>query len=268
MLSVLLNHMDTPIGELPIWQRRNFAINLARNALFNSPDLFLTALGYNPITRAAITNESARAVGITLLHVAARAIGQLCYDVGWDIIPEEFKRRSILGWKSIVHDLLAADADLHALSSQSDSDFCFVECAKTYDQITPLMLIFAATFPIGPRFLYRFRRDLENALCVWISTLYDCGVDLNGYGVRESSTWFNLGEPTDAETKYTVYTTRGTRDYDSDYYFGKKRLLGFNYGPFPEDWRVWVNEPTDEFVGDFWLMVDKRVEAMPGTWTE
>lgn len=258
--------MDTPIGELPIWQRRNFAINLARNARFNSPDLFLTALGYNPIPRAAITNESARAAGMTLLHVAAGAIGQLCYHVGWNI-PEEFKRRSILGWKSIIHDLLAADANLHAVSSQRDSGFRFIECATTDDQITPLMLMFAAMFHNGARF-YRFRQDLDNALCVWISTLYDYGVDLNGYGLRESSIWVNLGEPTDAETKYTGYTTRGTRDYDSDYYFGQRRLLGFNYGPFPEDWRVWINEPTDEFVGDFWLMVDRRVEVMPGTWTE
>jgi hypothetical protein len=30
----------------------------------------------------------------------------------------------------------------------------------------------------------------------------------------------------------------------------------------------WENEPTDEFAGEFWLMLDKKEEIMPGTWVD
>jgi hypothetical protein len=97
-------------------------------------------------------------------------------------------------------------------------------------------------------------------MSIWISTLYESGVNLKGYGLRERLTWVNLEEFMDVET---VYNAGGITDYRSYYYFGRKCVLGFNYGPFPEIWRVWENEPTDEFVGDFWLMLNKRMEAMP-----
>lgn len=45
------------------------------------------------------------------------------------------------------------------------------------------------------------------------------------------------------------------------------RLIGFSYGPIPEDWSLWLSEPSDEFVGDFWVMIDRRLE-MPGGWSE
>jgi hypothetical protein len=45
------------------------------------------------------------------------------------------------------------------------------------------------------------------------------------------------------------------------------RLIGFSYGPGPDDWCLWVSEPSDEFVGDFWAMIDRRME-MPGRWSE
>jgi hypothetical protein len=145
--------------------------------------------------------------------------------------------------------------------------FCLVECATTDGQITPLMFMFDAMFSHGPRF-FRSRGDLDSAMSIWVSTLYDSGVNLKSYGLRESLIWGNLEESTDAKTEYTGYSTRGTRDPMSDYYFGQKKILDFNYSSFPEDWRVMENEPTDEFAGEFWLMLDRKVEVMPGSWIE
>lgn len=256
--------MDTPGGELPIEHRHALAIRLAKNAEINSPDLFLAALGYNPIARAAIADQGLGEIGETLLHAAAGAIGQLtCGGPGW-VSAKECKG-FILGWESIIQGLVAAGADLHATCSRHSLGNRLVKCAKADIQITPLMFMFASTYSQLPRF-YGSRGNLNNALRIWISTLFDSGVNLKGYGERESLTWVNLEEFTDLE--YTDYTTSSTRGYNSDYYFGRKRLLGFHYGPFPKDWKVWQNEPTDEFAGDFWLMLDRRVEDMPGTWVE
>jgi hypothetical protein len=124
------------------------------------------------------------------------------------------------------------------------------------------MFMFASVYFNWPRSYHS--EILDRAMGFWVSALHDSGVDLKEYGQRESLIWASLGESGEDKAEYIEYTTGGT----SDYYFGDRRLLGFCYGPFPEDWRVWENEPTDEFAGDFWLMLDKIVEVMPGTWIE
>lgn len=102
--------------------------------------------------------------------------------------------------------------------------------------------------------------DPGKAMSFYITTLYDSGVNLKEYGLRESLTWESL----EAQKP----CLGGPRNYYSNYYFGRRCLLGFNYGPYPGDWRVWENDSTDEFVGNFWLMLDRREEVMPGTWIE
>lgn len=44
------------------------------------------------------------------------------------------------------------------------------------------------------------------------------------------------------------------------------QLVEFSYVPAPEDWFLRVSEPSDEFVGEFWAMIDRRME-MPGGWS-
>lgn len=264
VFSALLKQVDTPIGELPTEQRRNLAIGLVGNAWSNSPDLFLMALNCNRITQDAIAEEGMAGGRWTLLHAAAGAIGQLVRRVAFSGREFEKFRTMILGWKSIIQDLLDAGADLHAACSRDCPHF--FRFAEMDGRTTPLMSMLAGLFSTAHRW-YRPRSYAGEAMNFWISILYDCGVDLEEYGLRESLTWVNLEEPAYAEEEYTGVYTRETRDYDSDYYFGKRRLLGFRSGPSSEDWGVWENEPTDEFAGEFWLMVDRRVEAMPGSWT-
>jgi hypothetical protein len=45
-------------------------------------------------------------------------------------------------------------------------------------------------------------------------------------------------------------------------------LVGFTYGPSPDDWRFWGSDPTDEFAGDFWHMPENPWGRMPGAWVE
>lgn len=48
------------------------------------------------------------------------------------------------------------------------------------------------------------------------------------------------------------------------------RVVGFEYGEFPQDWRIWFSTPADEYTGEFWAGVeeDERelMPCLPGAW--
>lgn len=44
------------------------------------------------------------------------------------------------------------------------------------------------------------------------------------------------------------------------------RLLGFSHGSSPEDWTLWISQYSDAFSGDFWRMIERRME-IPGGWS-
>ncbi|KAE9378461.1 hypothetical protein N431DRAFT_479482 [Stipitochalara longipes BDJ] len=256
VFSVLLNHMDTPISELAIECRCNLAIQLAERPEC-SPDLFLMALGCDSIPGTAITHRLGD--GRTLLHSAAEAIGRLATSGYIEFCTEEFERR-ILGWKYITKELVAGGADLHAAFPSCGLWIGFdFKYAKCYSRVTPLTAMFAGCFSEWVMWL-DVRMGAGKAMALYITTLYKLGVNLKEYGLKESLTW----EPLEVQISYIG----GQEDKNSDYYFPRRRVLGFSYGPYPEDWRVWESEATDEFVGDFWLMLDKREEIMPGSWIE
>lgn len=264
VFSFLLSHVNTPEQELHIEDRIRVAINQVRNAKENSPDLFLVALGASSIAQASITTQGAGEFGETLLHAAAGALGQLtCSGMKW--VNAQRVESFISEWKSIICDLVATGTALHATCSVGSLGDRLIKCAKADSHITPLILMLAAPFLNSPRF-HGSGGNPNKALHIWVSTLFNLGVDLKNYGKAESLRWFNLEDSMHWE--YNEYTTSGIREYHSDYYFGRIRLLGFNYDALPENWRVWQNEPTDEFAGEFWSMLEKKVQVMPGTWVQ
>lgn len=50
------------------------------------------------------------------------------------------------------------------------------------------------------------------------------------------------------------------------------QLLNFQYGRSPTDWKFWWREPSDEFAGDFWWMVEMEsriaMRNVPGAWVD
>lgn len=51
----------------------------------------------------------------------------------------------------------------------------------------------------------------------------------------------------------------------------KVRLINFRYLPDPVDRRLWWSDPTDEFAGEFWKLVESSLLGdpelhMPGAW--
>jgi hypothetical protein len=244
--------MDTSPREWPIDERHDLAVSLAESADINSPDLFRLALDCNAISRYDLTYQ-VEGEGPTLLHAAASAFINLSGTIK-SLLPDEFtdfRRHSLLGWKSIIQEFLAAGADLHATCSQSAFGQILTQ------PCTPLSFSLKADERWMVRWKFWKTLELNNGLQCWVSTLRDLGVDLIGYGQRETLLW-----------SHGAVLDRDVPLYYGPYYSGQKRLLGFTYGPCPEDWRLLEDEPTDEFAGDFWQLVERKVEVMPGSWIE
>jgi len=248
--------MDTPISELPIERRCDLAISLARNPGSNSPELFLVALDCNPSFPPAMNYQNRE--GITLLHASAKALGILSAR-STKISP--FSRGYgdyelwISGWKSILQQLVISGANLHVtcpLALHTYFGLGHVRATSLLDMLFSLFYI--------PKYKLVWIKP-QNAMNSWISILSDCGVDLIEYGLREKSTWNSVAISTN-------YWPMSPGDPFSDYYFGQRRLIGFDYGQSPKNWILWENEPTDEFAGEFWLMLDRKEEIMPGTWID
>lgn len=250
--SILLQKMDTSPREWPIDERHDLAVSLAESADINSPDLFRLALDCNAISSYDLTYQI-EGEGPTLLHAAASAFIELSGTIKSPLHNDftDFRRCSLLGWKFIIQELLDAGADLHATCSQNASGLTLTQ------PCTPLMYSLKA----DDHWMFRWKvyktLELNNGLQCWVSTLRDLGIDLIGYGQRETLLWSH-GEVLDRDVPL----------YYDPYYFGHMCILGFTYGPCPEDWRLWENEPTDEFAGDFWQLVERKVEVMPGSWIE
>ncbi|KAL4881860.1 hypothetical protein BJY04DRAFT_188215 [Aspergillus karnatakaensis] len=93
------------------------------------------------------------------------------------------------------------------------------------------------------------------------------GVDIEQYGAREcelmeSSDFYLELSVTASQRRYPKADWHLIRDVDI------YRILKLAYGPKPEDWQIWVNNPIDELVGEFWEMLEREEEVMPGTWID
>ena len=164
------------------------------------------------------------------------------------------------GWTTILHDLLVTGADFHAISEQCEC-MVVIKLLHPLRRMTPLLLIFRSCHQ--PTW-NSFRRPKKSALNWWIERLYEAGVDLIGYGLKEKDIWGQV----DVTQECTCHF-HNAWSIDSGYPPSSwTRLIGFSYGPSPTDWIFWESEPTDEFAGDFWLMLERKEEVMPGTWIE
>lgn len=108
--------------------------------------------------------------------------------------------------------------------------------------------------------------NCERAVILWLNILQEYGIDLLDYGRQEKrrlkdqdNGWtFRLWRDLWHEDKYDI--NRNGRF--------EVRLIGFEYGRQPGDWKLWWSEPTDGLVGDFWEEMDPEPLCIPGSWDE
>jgi hypothetical protein len=126
------------------------------------------------------------------------------------------------------------------------------------------------------------RTRLQN----WLSLLQRAGVDLFLYGQEErrllaevQSTcehpWIWSGQLQDCRMiSEELMVANPEFSYDKH---NMAALFTFDYGPDPDDWKLWLCHPGDRYAGPFWSMVEgpSHVEVehhvethVPGSWLE
>ena len=118
---------------------------------------------------------------------------------------------------------------------------------------------------------------LEMIIEDWLSILSDCEFDLQEYGRWETMRFQGACRDLGVEkSKWYDRTTQEWVDPGSTWPF---RFIGFSFRKRIDDWKFWFSEPTDQFAGDFWQLIDegKRQESnvegfdepsIPGAWSD
>ncbi|KAK7949323.1 uncharacterized protein PG986_010209 [Apiospora aurea] len=139
---------------------------------------------------------------------------------------------------------------------------------------SPLVrLVFQLLFWNRPIRRPRVERLTRSGLLQWLGIVKDAGVDLSPYGRKENEILLNDGI---ARNMCCWHTSEHTLRGSSTYYPGWETvnyqlrwyLYGFRTGSEPEDWEILWNEPTDDFLEDFWALVEDRSLDIPGSWVE
>jgi hypothetical protein len=194
---------------------------------------------------------------VTLVHSVAQKLGrsqagiQLCHSPARKLLRggkefefsrterDEFKRRINLceSWNCLFREFLLAGIDLH----------------QTVDGKTPLVAFLQGYF-------YHDKRPKnESSACVmalrsWLTELKAAGVNLNRFGRKEAKLWKS------GNVQREIFCVSGIGEC--------KRLINIVYGTYPSDWNIWFSECSDPYAGEFWDLIERDVEAMPGGWPE
>lgn len=106
----------------------------------------------------------------------------------------------------------------------------------------------------------------ERAVQMWLSILRDLGIDLLEYGRQE---WQRLkGQENGYESEIWRDVLHEQSHLITDNGLFEVRLISFEYGSEPGDWKLWWSEPTDGLVGDFWKEMEPEPLCIPGSWDE
>lgn len=108
--------------------------------------------------------------------------------------------------------------------------------------------------------------NCARAVQMWLNILQECGIDLLEYGRQERQ------RMKDQENGWAFRIWRDVwhedpRTNNPNGQF-EIRLIGFEYGKQPGDWKLWWSEPTDGLVGDFWKGMEPEPLCIPGSWDE
>ncbi|KAL4986724.1 hypothetical protein BDW68DRAFT_188637 [Aspergillus falconensis] len=231
-LTIMQQYTFSNYSTLPLAVRFERAMDLHRSNA--TPAMLKIAMG-GSIEPAAFRLR--REDGKTLLHKIAQCMG-------WRYGLEQIDRA--IKWRPLLSDAIAHSAD-----PKTSWEFSGESLTTTFLRA---VLVQKGIQPIW----YNFNAILRQ----WATELKLAGVDLETYGANEK--FFNKTRGTKPELHFYFVYKRASIFLEAV----PARILELAYGPEPEDWQVWVTNPVDELVGEFWEMVERKEEVMPGTWVE
>jgi hypothetical protein len=256
---------------MPQYTRVAVAASMASGVhdALHMPDLILTALGAHPrdIDKADLEYlATSREIGkTTLLHSIARKMGRNLAELHCSpfrynsekkrekkppfsrYVPKympkhkearQQRSKSLYeSWKLIFFELLDAGVDIHKVGGRS----------------TPFSAFLFGYFRSGerdPRL-----RTCDTALKIWLESLQTAGIDLKEFGQIE-------------ERLLRSGVIDKQLDSMAGWYTGRPRLYGLTCGPSPDDWHLWISESCEMLVGEFWRLIKRQEEVMPGAWPD
>ncbi|KAI9376520.1 hypothetical protein BJX61DRAFT_538758 [Aspergillus egyptiacus] len=242
-LSMIQNYSFERYLELPLEIRFERAMALNTWSHNVSADSIRIAIGGNQINPAVFHLEEP--CGSTILHEIASGLATE---------HAARKTKNIPGWRVLLAEAVSASANLHKKGYRYN---------HYYTPLNDFLYTFSRMHPAGPRQL----RSWDDALRIWVSEVKLAGVDLVTYGGNELACYDSMHQP---EFPVWIWNRKITRvlHYFSSAWCQQCRMLGFHYGPEPEDWYIWVTNPVDDFAGEFWEMLEREEEIMPGTWID
>lgn len=225
---------------------------------YHMPETIRTIIGPGPLKAEVIQLQNW--VGYdtketTLMHCVSRKMGYSLATMqrqeyifafhgtsSWTTDSYKKLETNYAGWNSLLRDIMLTGIDIHHV---------------VHGQTPFLSLL------IG--YLYRLKNDRfcsmgwKTGFRAWLKDLQANGIDLQQFGENEERIWKK--EFSEAEREYFApeSLSLGNNEWP-------RPLVGFNYGPSPDNWNIWVSEKSDHFAGTFWEMIEMEPEEMPGAW--
>ncbi|KAJ0114991.1 hypothetical protein J7T55_001398 [Diaporthe amygdali] len=206
-------------------------------------------------TQASIDLSISSNRGETLLHGIAGVIGLLR---GQEPV-EEWLRLSI--------DVVKNSSLRHICQASAIS--------RGPDLETPLLRLIQRSFDPGFPFccqmvnqgsLRKRVQRCETTISSWLGGLLVAGVDLFRYGQEEAHAHVNA-----PGVRREFGLDFSCDDAISHNWWGHIRLIKFDFGKSPSQWKFWWSEMTDQFAGHFWHMVEEQEISnlrVPGAWVD
>ncbi|KAI8951744.1 hypothetical protein F4801DRAFT_601094 [Xylaria longipes] len=192
---------------------------------------------------------------IPIMVVAATLGGAICPYPCRKCMSHSFDR---VTWLLSAKTVLKHTPDIHITQS-------LWICGPEHKRLTALtaLLFHLLNFTTHRRSDQWWDRHFLGELKVWLRTLKQEGVDLVHYGRRE----LEILQEEETYRDWDVAVSYPRRQGELYlYYKAPFRLIGFTYGPNPEDWVIYLSQPTDLFAGEFFGMINNPQRNIPGYW--
>ncbi|KAI3322787.1 hypothetical protein HD806DRAFT_114696 [Xylariaceae sp. AK1471] len=114
-----------------------------------------------------------------------------------------------------------------------------------------------------PTCIRDLKRIMQTTLIWWLEDLAACQVDLMRYGRRERRIFLR-----NEKLKQAWYYCGSRVEHEQSpisIFEDKVRLVDFDYGAKPSDWRLHWDTEIERYVGDFWSSVENLLPHSPGS---
>jgi hypothetical protein len=229
--------------DMPLATRVQIAISTMRHGHPRAcmPELIRTMIGIPLPAEGKLTGR-----GIP----SGDLLENIAWWIGITMVPPRLddEQRNLIQtyWHDLFCDVMDSGVDLSHVSSYRRTPF-----TELLHGLLEEVAVYKQKFSVSA---------LTISLHKWLAHLQTRGVDLVEFGRKEHRCWKSGRSRRIDKVVLTPCHSDPVRL--------RVRVYGFTFGSSPSDWSLWLSEPTDCLLADFWRSVETTVEVMPGSWPE